>query len=163
MYRVLNGYDIEPIATEEELRAWRDREATFISLVDRVTRRLSTEHRIYPMALEPQPEPRGYYRRYVCRALGTEYPCFSLGVRDFLLDYTTPIWFRFARTTPSFELIHSRLAASEFSQKLVVSEGNLWLPLEVGLKLDGERLVDELVAQAEEIVRVAYGADSTPG
>lgn len=37
MYRVLSGDDVEPLADEQALRAWRDRETAFVTYVDRAT------------------------------------------------------------------------------------------------------------------------------
>jgi hypothetical protein len=98
-------------------------------------------------------DPHYYYRRYVCRPLGTERPCFSVGVRDPFAGHKTPVWLRFNRTTPKFSLIHDRLLASSLSQRLVESGGHIWIPLDVPLNVDG---MDSLVAQAEDVIQVAY-------
>jgi hypothetical protein len=100
---------------------------------------------------------QGYHRRYVCRPLGTEQPCFSVGTCDPFGGHTTPIWMRFHRRTPKFSVIHDRLVASSLWQRLVESGGHIWIPLFVPLNAaDGERLVDSLVAQAEGVIEVAY-------
>jgi hypothetical protein len=153
MYRVLNGYDIEPPATEAELLAWRDREEVYVSLVDRVTRRLTPADNVMPMATDSQ----GYRRRYVCRPVGTEYSCFSVGVRDPFAGNRTPIWLRFNRGTAMFSVIHAQLTSSSLSHRLVESGGHVWIPLDVPLDAtDGDELVESLVAQAKTIVDVAY-------
>jgi hypothetical protein len=63
---------------------------------------------------------------------------------------------RFNHGTPKFSLIHDRLVPSKFSQQLVESSGHIWIPLDVPLHADGETLVDSFVAQAEEVIQVAY-------
>lgn len=162
MYRVLSGDHIPPLAGPEELTEWRTRETDFVNLVDQATRRLTTHHRVYPMgveALEQVPEgqePRGYTRRYVCRQLGGTESCFSIGVRDSFAGIVSPIWLRFNRTTGHFRDIRDRLDTSDFRPRLVPSGGHIWIPLEVPLGVDGEQMVDALVAQAEEVVRIAY-------
>ena len=54
MYRVMIGDDIEPFRSKEELRAWREREGVFVTLVDRVTRSLSAtrEPKVLPMGVK---------------------------------------------------------------------------------------------------------------
>lgn len=49
MYRVLKGYDIEPLTSHSELLAWREKEGIFVTLVDRVTRRLTQQGQVLPM------------------------------------------------------------------------------------------------------------------
>ncbi|CAN7445069.1 hypothetical protein LJR235_002858 [Pararhizobium sp. LjRoot235] len=154
MYRVLKGYDIEPLRSVSELLAWREREEVFVNLVDRVTRRLAQQSRVLPMGHEK--DPNDYQRRYVCRPLGAEQPCFSVGVRDPFAGHKTPIWLRFHRVTPKFSVIRERLVASGFSQRLIESGGHIWIQLDVPLNADGERLVDSLVKQAERVIEVAY-------
>lgn len=155
MYRVLKGYDIEPPTSNSELLAWRQKEGVFVGLVDRVTRRLTQQSQILPMGKERGVED--YRRRYVCLPLGTEQPCFSLGTRDPFNGHETPIWMRFNRTTPKFAVIHDRLVASSLSPRLVESDGHVWIPLCIPLNsVDGESLVNSLVAQAEDVIRVAY-------
>src|SRR5665811_2375746 len=46
MYRVLIGYDIEPITSEAEVLAWREKEGVYVNLVDLVTRRLTREGQV---------------------------------------------------------------------------------------------------------------------
>jgi len=162
MYKVLSGYHVMPLAGPEELRAWREQERTFLTLVDLVTRRLTTHHPIYPMGLEvveqdPEGlEPKGFRRRYVCRCLGELHPCFAIGVRDPFAGYETPLWLRFGRTTAHSSLIRERLVSSPLAPRLVESGGDVWVPLKVPLQSDGEQMVGAVVEQAEEIARVAY-------
>ncbi|MGM5056098.1 PD-(D/E)XK nuclease family protein [Rhizobium sp. 814_E9_N1_1] len=153
MYRVLNGYDIEPLRSVSELLAWREREEVFVNLVDRVTRRLQ-RNRVLPMSHEK--EPNDYQRRYVCRLLGDEQPCFSLGVRDPFAGHKTPIWLRFHRLTPKFSVIRERLVASGLSQRITECGGHIWIHLDVPLNADGERLVESLLEQAQRVIEVAY-------
>lgn len=162
MYRVLSGSYIEPLASRDELIAWREREGVFVNLVDRVTRQITPGPRVLPMDEEPLPhqpedlDARGYRRRYVCRPLGSVSPCFSIGVRDPFSGHDTPIWLRFHRDTPGFAVIRARLTASHFAPRIVDSEGHVWIPLDVPVEVDGDLMVDALVGQAEAIARVAY-------
>jgi len=154
MYRVLNGYDIEPLTSDSELLRWREKEEVFINLVDRVTRHLTQRDKVYPMGYEG--DPNNYQRRYVCRPLGTDESCFSVGVRDPFAGHMTPIWFRFHRVTPKYSIIHERLFASSLSPSLIESGGHVWMPLDVPLNVDGELQIDSLVEQAERVIEVAY-------
>jgi len=162
MYRVLGGDYIPPLAGPQELAEWRKRETDFVNLVDRATRRLTTHHRVYPMGVEPLKqvpeglEPKGYTRRYVCRPLGEATSCFSIGARDPVAGIVSPIWLRFNKTTGHFRDIRDRLDASDLRPRLVPSGGHIWIPLDVPLGVDGKQMVNALVAQAEEVVRVAY-------
>lgn len=155
MYRVLKGYDIEPITSDAELLRWREKEKVFVSLVDRVTRRLAQDAglKVLPMDVE---EANKYERRYVCPPLGDENPCFSIGARDPFNGHETPIWMRFYCTTPKFSVIHDRLFASGLSERLLESGGHIWIPLDVPFDTEGEGVIDALVEQAKEIIRVAY-------
>ncbi|WP_245503988.1 hypothetical protein [Rhizobium leguminosarum] len=153
MYRVLQGYDIEPLRSVSELFAWRERKEVFVNLVDRVTRRLAQQSRVLPMGKDG---PDDYQRRYVCLPLGADEPCFSVGVRDPFPGYTTPIWLRFHRLTPKFSVIRERLVASGFAQRLTECGGHIWIHLDVPLNADGESLVDSLVEQAQRVIEVAY-------
>ena len=109
MYRVLSGDYIAPLASIEDLLEWKAREADFQNLADEVTRRLTTEHRVYPIAEEslegarPEHAPIAYYRRYVCSTHAGAASCFSIGVRDSFANWVTPIWMRFRHDTPHFK------------------------------------------------------------
>lgn len=159
MYRVLSGQHIEPLASIEELLAWRERPGGFMQLVDRVTRKLSpSADRLNPIGVESvsgEPEglePRGYYRRHLCPALGDQRPCYSIGVRDPFQGHVTPIWMRFHRQTPQFSLIRRRLAGLHW----VESAGHIWIPLAIPLNAGDDQMVEALISGAEEIIRVAY-------
>jgi len=152
MYRVLEGHDIEPLRSVSELLAWRERKEVFVNLVDRVSRHLAQQSRVFPMGKDRD----NYQRRYVCLPLGTEQPCFSVGVRDPFAGYTTPIWLRFHRHTPKFSVIRERLVASGLSQRLTECDGHVWIYLDVPLNADGESLVHSLVEQAQRVIEVAY-------
>jgi len=163
MYRVLSGDFIAPLADKEALLEWRDRETDFINLVDKTTRRLTTQHQVYPMQFEPlegvshDGEPSRYRRRYVCRSKGENASCFSIGVRDSFAEWVTPIWMRFRKDTRDFGLIRQRIEAS--SLRWLESSGHIWLPLIPPLEVSGELMIQTLFEQAEEVVRVAYGAE----
>ena len=156
MYRVLIGDDIEPFTSDAELRAWREREGVFVTLVNRVTHFLTPrQRRILPMRHER--DPYDYQLRYVCQG-GTEQPCFSVGAGDPFegQGHITPIWLRFHHDTPKFSVIHDALFASSLSQRLVEKFGHIWIPLDVPLNAGAHRLKASLVAQAEEVIQVAY-------
>lgn len=177
MYRVLKGDVIEPITDIAEILKWREREGTFVHLVDRVSRRLTQNHNLMPMGKEFD----GYQRRYVCRPLGNEHPvgadhwtdrapplgrasagtaqpwpCFSLGIRDPFRSHITPIWLRFHKNTASFSVVRDNLMASSLSHRLVESGGHLWIPVDVQPDTDVQRQIDLLIASAEDVIRVAY-------
>jgi hypothetical protein len=162
MYRVLSGDYIAPLASIEELLPWGDRKADFINLVDQVTRRLTTQHRLYPMGSEPieeaseESEAPSYYRRFVCSFSGGESSCFSIGVRDSFAEPVTPIWMRFHRATGQFWQIHQRIEASTLNW--LESGGHIWVPLEIPLEASHEQMLEALFEQAQEVERVAYAA-----
>jgi hypothetical protein len=166
MYRVLRGSHIEPLASHDDLIAWRDREGVFVNLVNRVTRHLAAGTKLLPLhvrSLEHEPEGlarKGYRLRYVCRPWGAYQPYFSVGVRDPFKDYDTPIWLRFHRKTPQFSVIRSNLEGSSLSARIVQSGGHVWLPLSVPVGADGEQMVQALIAQAEEVCAAAFGPSS---
>lgn len=141
---------------------WREREDDIKKLVDKASRRLTTEHKVLPTgtdSLEQVPdglEPKGYHRRYVGRALGESMPFFSLGVRDPFAGHLTPVWMRFNKSTPEFPLIQARLKASELNPKLVESGGHIWIPLEVPFGVSAEAMTEGLVGEAEAVIRVVY-------
>lgn len=162
MYKVLNGDDILPLASSEDLINWRSRESDFINLFDRVSRRLTTRPKVYPVAIEPLEhvpdglEPKGYRRRYIFKPLGTFKTHFSLGVRDPFAGHSTPVWMRFNKRTPGFVVVHARLGSSQLKAKLVESGGHVWIPLDVPLGVSGDEMVGALVAQAEAVLQVVY-------
>jgi len=96
MYRVLIGDDIEPITSDAEVLAWREKEGVYVNLVDRVTRRLTREGQVLPMGserlvpMDSELDRNDYQRRYVCLPLGDKKPCFSVGAREPFAGYVTP-------------------------------------------------------------------------
>jgi hypothetical protein len=151
MYRVLTGSDIAPITSDADLLRWRDTRGDYENLVDRVTRRLTRQSKLLPMG------GGGDYRyRYVCLPLGHEQSCFSIGTRDPIEGYETPIWMRFHHQTPKFSVIHDRLCAAGLSRPMVKSGRDIWIPLDRLLNADAETEVNSLAAQAEEIIKIAY-------
>jgi hypothetical protein len=172
MYRVLRGDDIAPLAGEEELRQWWERETDFHNVVDQATRKLTTRERLLPMRFEPfepdelpkdasQEWQQGYRLRYVGPSSNNVASFYSIGVRDYsFAKWVTPIWMRFHKATGDFQDIRQRIKASEASSlRWLESGGHIWIPLDVPLDVSGEQMVQRLVEQAEEVVRVAYPAD----
>lgn len=163
MYRELSSSYIAPLAGRAALVDWRNHEDDFVKLVDRITRRLTKEHTVYPMGIDPleqgpgELDPRGYNRRYVCQPRGdAKESCFAIGVRDPFAGSDTPIWMRFHKSTGGFRDISGRLESSDLAQRLIKSGGHIWIPLDVPIGADGEQMVDALVAQAEAIRQAAY-------
>ncbi len=168
MYREFTSSYIAPLAGRAALVDWRNHEDDFVKLVDRVTRRMTTAHKLLPMAIEPLEhateglDPRGYNRRYVClRTPDAEPPCFSIGVRDPFAGNDTPIWMRFHNGTPRFPVIRERLDSSVISARVVKSDGHVWIPLAVPLHTDSEQMVDVLVEDAEAILQVGLAHQTT--
>ncbi len=153
MYLALIGED-PGITNAPEGLAWRDREKIFVALVDRATRLLTSQARVYPMQTERDSESHGYRRRYVGCPLGADESFFSLGVRDPFPGYETPIWLRFHHDTPNFSVIRGRLEASSLSQRLVSAGRHIWIPLDVDER-DGPTPVDSLVAQVKAVIEIA--------
>ncbi len=187
MYRVLCGDDIEPLANEDAIRAWREREGSFIAYVDRATRELSKTTKLLPLALDSkkkrvdrdEPEdingrvahsdvedsrariPKGgYLRRYVlCFEQESTKSYFSIGVRDPFESYVTPVWLRFHSVTGAFSKICERLRKSHTPPKMVECEkGHVWIPLDVKPESDVQTVVAEIVEQATKISNIARGA-----
>ena len=163
MYDVLSGDFIAPLAGIEDLLQWRERGTDLLNVVDKVTRRLTTQHPVYPMGLESlddgshESEPRGYHRRYVCSFASDVESCFAIGVRDSFEQWVTPIWMRFRQDTGHFELIRQRIEAS--CLRSLESGGHIWIPLDVPFDVWSEQMIQALVEQAEEVVRIAYQAE----
>lgn len=160
MYRELSGTFIAPLADIEDLLKWRERKTDFDNVVKEATSRLTRRDRILPFGIEPledtshELEDEGYRRRYVCSFAGDAESCFSIGVRDSFAGWNTPVWMRFHRDTGKFDHIRQRIEASTLDH--LMSGGHIWIPLEVPLEVPGEQMIQSLVEQAEEIVRVAY-------
>jgi hypothetical protein len=166
MYRELSGDYMAPLASPEALRLWREREDDFVKLVDRVTRQLTTQHRLLPMDFDergstaaPGSEGRGYRRRYVSPVAGDTAPCYSVGVRDSFAEYLTPVWLRFHKDTGDFERIRQRIKDSDLQR--VDSGGHIWIPLTVPTDVSGEEIVADLFEQAKAVERVAFPEELT--
>ena len=156
MYRVFNGDVVEPITSIEEVLAWRDREASWEILVERVTRALTAPgDRMLPFGADGSGAQR-YRRRYVCRRVSRVWSCYSVGTRDPFQNHRTPVWLRFNKRTGHFHEIAGRLERSALGAAAVRSQGHLWFPLEVPLNSDGAAMIGALVAQVQRIVEVAY-------
>lgn len=182
MYRVLCGEDLEPLADEAAIRAWREREQVFVHYIDRATRLLSKGTRLLPLVLDRKmSEPRAtgtseaedavggtssdsptgvppgaFLHRYVlCFEGGKKPTYFSIGVRDPFESHSTPIWLRFHRDTGGFVAVRERLRSAPELPGMITSGGHLWIPLEVPLHAQAASVVDALVEQAERIRRCA--------
>ena len=157
MYHVLSGDFIAPLADEEDLLQWRERETDLVNVVDQVTRRLTTQHQVYPMLLQPLDgasldiESSGYRFRYVCPLPKS---CFSIGVRDPFKGWVTPVWMRFHKSTGNF--LHIRQHIEDSAVQYRLSSGHIWIPLEVPLDASAEKMIQALVDEAGEIVRIAF-------
>ena len=162
MYYELSSDFIAPLASDENLLEWRSSETDFVKLVDQVTRRLTTAHRLYPMfgeplePVSPEGEPGEYRLRYVCPCADNAASCYSIGVRDSFAEWLTPIWMRFHKDTGDFSRVRQRIESSNV--KSLQSGGHVWIPLKVPRDVLGEDMVEALCEQAEEILRVAYAA-----
>ena len=155
MYRVFNGDDMEPISSIEEVLAWRDREASWEILVERVTRALTAPgDRMLPFGVDGGAQP--YRRRYVCRRVSQVWSCYSIGSRDPFQNHRTPVWLRFNKRTGHFHEIAHRLERSALEAVAVHSQGDLWFTLEVPLNSDRAAMIGALVAQVQRIMEVAY-------
>lgn len=160
MYYELSSDFIAPLASDEDLRQWRTSETDFVKLVDQVSRHLTTQHSIYPMQLEPledaaqKDELRYYHRRYVCPCADKAASCYSIGVRDSFAEWLTPVWMRFHKDTGNFQLIRQRIELSDL--KSLPSGGHIWIPLDVPPNVSGEQMIEKLVEQAEDVIRMAY-------
>lgn len=159
MYYELSSHFIAPLASDEDLLQWRSSETDFVNLIDQVTQRLTTTPRLLPIGTEslegeasPEREPAEYCRRYVCA--GNAASCFSIGVRDSFAEWVTPVWMRFHKDTSNFELTRQRIELSNV--KSLQSRGHVWIPLDVPPNVTGEQMIEALVEQTEEVIRVAY-------
>ena len=157
MYRVLVGDDMPPITDDKQVLAWRDQEALWWTLVERVTRALTAPGGgVLPFGLERGAQP--YRRRYVCRRVSREEPwaCYSVGTRDPFQGHKTPVWLRFHKGNGHFIEIAGRLERSDLWAEAVSSQGHLWFPLDVPLNSDRETMTGALIAQVQRILAVAY-------
>jgi hypothetical protein len=185
MYQVLSGTDVAPLAGEDVLRRWRERELSFRDYVDRATRILSENGPLYPLGLDSKTmqddqgisfsdevasgKPKdasaaiakgNYFRRYVlCTEQVVQNSYFALGIRDPFASYDTPIWLRFHAKTGEFGWLRERLRNSALWSRIVESEGHLWLPIEPKIG-EGPEVIDSVVEQAKAICEVAVGDSS---
>ena len=157
MYRVLSGGYIEPLASADVLRQWRQRATDFENLVDQVTGRLSMHDDRTPVQHEAvrsastSDEQSIYRHRYLAAEPRERGTCFSVGTRDPFAGYETPIWLRFHQGTPGFREVHGRFlgsAAESAVQRVepapvpVESEGHLWFPLSVRREINWPSCAD---------------------
>lgn len=165
MYYELSSDFIAPLASDEDLRLWRSSDTDFVKLVDQVTRRLTNQHRVYPMQTEsieqglPERDPGEYRFRYVCPCASTATSCFSIGARDSFAKWSSPIWMRFHKDTGNFRVIRHRIESSDPRLRSLESGGHIWMPLDVPRDVSGEDMIEALVAQAEEVLQVAFQAE----
>jgi hypothetical protein len=163
MYYELSSDFIAPLASDEDLSQWKSSDTNFVKLVDQVTRRLTNQHRVYPMQTESieQGLPEGgsgeYRFRYVCPCASKATSCFSIGARDSFAEWLTPIWMRFHKDTGNFRLIRQCIESSDL--RSLESSGHVWIPLDVPRDVSGEAMIDKLVGQAEKIMQVAYQSE----
>ena len=161
MVNALIGGRLVPLASEEEIINWPERKDFFIKLVDRTTRRLARELDCWMGPIgpdsgtkEPVESETYYYRRYLCIPLEDRKPCFSIGVRHPFAGESTPIWLRFNSTTPLFQMIQNRLDQSHLADRLVISSGHVWYPLDVPLDSNSEEMIGVLIEQVWAIIRI---------
>jgi hypothetical protein len=64
---------------------------------------------------------------------------------------------RFHSKTAYFPLIKQRLKSSTLEPRLLSTPGGEWIPLDVPVGKEGEEMFTTLLAEAEEVIRVAYG------
>ena len=159
MYDVLAADQVVvPPAQDADLLAWREKEASWERLAERVTRVLTAPgDGVLPFGEEGGVQR--YRRRYVCRLVAGEFSCYSVGTRDPFEGHRWPLWLRFRRDTADFRGIVTRLGSSDLKGEAVNSEGHLWFELE--LPQDSEHpsvaeAVDDLVKQVQRILAVAY-------
>jgi hypothetical protein len=163
MYCELSSDFIAPLASDEDLRDWRSSETDFLKLIDQVTRRLTKQHRTYPFQTEsyeratPESEPVEHRLRYVCPCSDDATSCYSIGVRESFAEWVTPVWMRFHKDTGDFSDIRRRIESSDLRR--LTSSGHIWIPLDVPRDVSGEEMVEKLVEQAEDVIRVAYRAE----
>ena len=150
MYRVLSGSFIAPLASDEDLRELGERETDFINLVDQATRQLTRNHRLLPLNKAKKTQ---FYHRYVQLSSNNPKSYYSIGVRDSFAEWITPIWLRFHKVTGDFGSIRQRIEASDL--RWLESAGHIWIPLDIPREVPREQMIQALVEQAEDVVRVA--------
>jgi len=148
MYRVFNGDDIEPITSDEQALAWREKEGWWLTLVDLATRRLAKGERVMPLKDG---------RRYICEEKAPKkYSCYSMEVRDPFAGHITPIWMCFHKKTYLFDEIRSRLTSLIEEGLAITSGGHIWIPLVVPLNSGKEQMIKALVSQTQEVCARAF-------
>lgn len=148
---------LKPIATEAALMALREREGVFVTYADRATRLLALTEKVMPLGFDSRHTV--YYRRYVCHRLGGLKPSrFSVGVCDPFEEFLTPVWIRCHHATIFFAQIRDRLSAAGPALRIVESDSNVRIPLDVPLGAEAKTVVDSLVDQTERVIAVARSA-----
>ncbi len=155
MYHVLAGNHIEPVTTDAELLAWRERETDYVDLVDMVTRSLAKGERLMPLINLNEGEYRCRYGSLAVCPLDGKKTCYSVGVRDPFEGHKTPIWLKFDKGTPCFQLVNEQFKGPSFDEQIVRSGGHIWLPLQIPLKVPTAEVVSDLERQVQEILAVA--------
>jgi hypothetical protein len=102
------------------------------------------------------------YCRYV-GPIGWPAPCFSVGLRDPFKGFTTPVWMRFHRVTPDLASVRSNLMSSDLADRVADGGGHLWIRLDVPTGVDGDKILESLLAEADTITNIAYkGLEPNP-
>ena len=178
MYKELRGDYIAPLANIEDLLHWRERETDFINVAKEVSCQLTPAGRLLPFQPEPLEEPserpegpsdefedQVYRRRYVRSPSDDSDSYFSIGVRDPFAGWKTPIWMRFHRATDKFGHIRQRIEKDTSMNKKdpstkkkgwLESGGHIWIPMTVPFEVSGEQMIERIIEQAKEALRVAY-------
>jgi len=155
LYRVLNGDDMEPLTTDEEVLLWKEKESWWEKLVEITTRQITSPfERALPISKEKSVVP--YYRRYICRKINGVESCYSVGIRDPFQNHRTPIWLRFHNGTGCFAEISQQLNQSSLNLKAVRSGKHIWYPIEVPHNATRNVMIDSLVSQVNLITNTAY-------
>jgi hypothetical protein len=155
MYRALNGDDMEPLTTDEQVLLWRERETWWVKLVDLSSRQLTPQDsKMLPLGLEKGAVP--YCRRYICCNIRGIESYYSVGTRDPFQNHSTPIWLRFHKDTAHFQAIAEQLENSPLATKIVRSGRHIWYPLEVPYNADRATMINDLLEQITQITNVAY-------
>ena len=155
MYRVLKGYNLEPVLSALELKVWREREPVFVTLVERVTRRFARDGRVLPMGHERDTRQLSTSLRLPTARHRT--PLLQRGSPRIHSRATTPpIWLRFRYDTPMFGVIRERLMSSSLTTPPVESGGHIWIALNVPLEVGGDGLIDVFANKIEDVAQVAY-------
>ncbi len=167
LYQALNNLYVAPFAPEDDVDSARDGDR--IRVVDGATRDISAMigHAVMPMAVETLTDSAGgvvvrsFVRRYVVKVFAERMVSLAVGVRPPFDGYSTRLWARFRHNEPHFKQIHARLIGPDTpftaARRPMVSERHVWLPLDLPHHQPVEAVQRTLVAQVEEIWRVALG------